>query len=84
MGPLAKISLEKIVELNPDVIITDEFAPEDNAEWSKNFSSHPALANVNAKRNGHIYTVPARTYLRYRTILSRASTTWRSCSIPNW
>ena len=59
-GPFGEISLEKIVELNPDVIITDEYAPEDNAEWSKNFSNHPALANVNAKKNGKIYTVPAR------------------------
>ncbi len=55
-----EISLEKIVELNPDVIITDEYAPEDNAKWRENFSNHPALANVNAKKNGHIYTVPAR------------------------
>ncbi len=59
-GPFGEISLEKIVELNPDVIITDEFAPEDNAKWQENFSNHPALANVNAKKNGHIYTVPAR------------------------
>jgi len=55
-----EISLEKIVELDPDVIITDEYAPEDNAEWSKNFSNHPALASVSAKKNGRIYTVPAR------------------------
>ncbi len=59
-GPFGEISLEKIVELNPDVIITDEFSPEDNAEWQENFSNHPALANVNAKKNGRIYTVPAR------------------------
>ncbi len=59
-SPFGEISLEKIVELNPDVIITDEFAPEDNAKWQENFSNHPALANVNAKRNGKIYTVPAR------------------------
>ena len=59
-GPFGEISLEKIVELNPDVIITDEFAPEDNATWQENFSNHPALANVNAKQNGRIYTVPAR------------------------
>ena len=59
-GPFGEISLEKIVELNPDVIITDEFAPEDNAEWRETFANHPALANVNAKRNGRIYTVPAR------------------------
>ena len=59
-GPFGEISLEKIVELNPDVIVTDEFAPEDNAEWQENFSNHPALANVNAKKNGRIYTVPAR------------------------
>ena len=59
-GPFGEISLEKIVELNPDVIITDEFTPEDNAEWQENFSNHPALANVNAKKNGRIYTVPAR------------------------
>ena len=59
-GPFGEISLEKIVELNPDVIITDEFAPEDNAAWRENFTNHPALANVNAKRNGRIYTVPAR------------------------
>ena len=59
-GPFGEISLEKIVELNPDVIVTDEFSPEDNAEWQENFSNHPALANVNAKKNGRIYTVPAR------------------------
>ncbi len=59
-SPFGEISLEKIVELNPDVIITDEFAPEDNAKWQESFSNHPALANVNAKRNGMIYTVPAR------------------------
>lgn len=59
-GPFGELSLEKIVELNPDVIITDEFAPEDNAKWQENFSNHPALANVNAKKNGRIYTVPAR------------------------
>ena len=59
-GPFGEISLEKIVELNPDVIITDEFSPEDNAKWQENFSNHPALANVNAKKNGRIYTVPAR------------------------
>ena len=59
-GPFGEISLEKIVELNPDVIITDEFAPEDNATWQENFSNHPALANVNAKRNGRIHIVPAR------------------------
>ena len=59
-GPFGEISLEKIVELNPDVIITDEFAPEDNAKWQENFSNHPALANVNAKKNGRIHTVPAR------------------------
>lgn len=59
-GPFGEISLEKIVELNPDVIITDEFAPEDNAKWKENFSNHPALANVNAKQNGRIHTVPAR------------------------
>lgn len=59
-SPFGEISLEKIVELNPDVIITDEFAPEDNAAWQENFSNHPALANVNAKRNGRIHTVPAR------------------------
>lgn len=58
-GPFGEISLEKIVELNPDVIITDEYAPEDNAKWRENFSNHPALANVNAKKNGRIYTVPA-------------------------
>ncbi len=59
-GPFGEISLEKIVELNPDVIVTDEFSPEDNAKWQENFSNHPALANVNAKKNGRIYTVPAR------------------------
>ena len=59
-GPFGELSLEKIVELNPDVIITDEFAPEDNAKWQETFSNHPALANVNAKRNGRIYTVPTR------------------------
>ena len=59
-GPFGEISLEKIVELNPDVIVTDEFSPDDNAEWQENFSNHPALANVNAKKNGRIYTVPAR------------------------
>ena len=59
-GPFGEISLEKIVELNPDVIVTDEFSPEDNVEWQENFSNHPALANVNAKKNGRIYTVPAR------------------------
>jgi iron complex transport system substrate-binding protein len=55
-----EISLEKIVELNPDVIVTDEYAPEDNANWQENFSNHPALANVNAKKYGQIHTVPAR------------------------
>lgn len=59
-GPFGEISLEKIVELDPDVIITDEFAPEDNATWQENFSNHPALANVKAKKNGRIHTVPAR------------------------
>ena len=59
-GPFGEISLEKIVELDPDVIITDEFAPEDNPQWQEEFASHPALANVSAKRNGRIYTVPAR------------------------
>ena len=59
-GPFGEISLEKIVELNPDVIVTDEFSPEDNAKWQENFSNHPALANVNAKKDGRIYTVPAR------------------------
>ena len=84
-GPFGEISLEKIVELNPDVIVTDEFSPEDNAEWQENFSNHPALANVNAKKNGRIYTVPARHISRrFRTTSLRVCTTWRSCSIPIW
>ena len=58
-GPFGEISLEKIVELDPDVIITDEFAPEDNPQWQEEFANHPALANVSAKRNSRIYTVPA-------------------------
>ncbi len=59
-GPFGEISLEKIVELDPDVIITDEYAPADDAKWQENFANHPALANVSAKRNGRIHTVPAR------------------------
>lgn len=59
-GPFGEISLEKIVELDPDVIITDEYAPADDAKWQENFVNHPALANVSAKRNGRIHTVPAR------------------------
>ena len=59
-GPFGEISLEKIVELDPDVIITDEWAPADATTWQENFANHPALANVSARRNGRIHTVPAR------------------------
>lgn len=60
IGPFGSISLEKVVELNPDVIIMDEYTPDNQPRWREEFVGHPALATVNAVKNKQTYVIPAK------------------------
>ena len=60
IGPFGSISLEKIVELNPDVIIMDQYSPDNQPQWREEFVGHPALTTVNAVKNKQTYVIPAK------------------------
>lgn len=58
-----QISLEKLVEMAPDVIVHDEY---DADRLHSEILEHPAMADVPAVRHGRIYEIPSR----YLTTLS--------------
>lgn len=58
-----QISLEKVAELAPDVIVHDEF---DAGRLRSEILEHPSLADVPAIREGRVYEIPSR----YLTTLS--------------
>ncbi len=60
IGPFGSISLEKVVALNPDVIIMDEYSPDNQPRWQEEFVGHPALTTVNAVKNKQTYVIPAK------------------------
>jgi len=58
-----QISLEKLVEMAPEVIVHDEY---DADRLRSDILEHPAMADVPAVRDGRIYEIPSR----YLTTLS--------------
>lgn len=64
-----RISLETLIELDPDVIILG-MTPAEGEAYREELLSTPALAEVAAVRNGQVHLVPARfhTTLSYENI----------------
>ena len=52
------LSKEKLVELNPDVIITSDWQYDGSkATFVEEWKNDPALKNVNAFKNNEVYTI---------------------------
>lgn len=64
-----RISLETLIELDPDVIVLG-MTPAEGEAYREELLSTPALAEVTAVRNGQVHLVPARfhTTLSYENI----------------
>lgn len=54
-----QISLEKVVELNPDVILVSDWNPED-PEFAKTLRNHAVLEQVTAVRENRVVAVPGK------------------------
>jgi iron complex transport system substrate-binding protein len=54
-----QITLEKVVELRPDVILVGEATPG-KKDLGRELLAHPSLQNVPAIKNGQVYTLPSR------------------------
>ena len=52
------LSKEKLVELNPDVIITSDWQYDGSkATFVEEWKNDPALKNINAFKNNEVYTI---------------------------
>lgn len=61
LDPYAQISKEKIIELNPDVILLPDITYEINTDpdkFAESIRKDPSLASVNAVKNGRVYLLP--------------------------
>lgn len=54
-----KLSLEKLLVMNPEVIITSAWTPR-SPHYFQEFSSHPALQEVSAFKSKKVYQLPGR------------------------
>ncbi len=55
-----KISLEAVLEWNPDILILNAWQPEDSNTNNKKLLAHPALQTVSAVKTGKVYSVPGK------------------------
>jgi iron complex transport system substrate-binding protein len=59
----ADLSKEKMVELNPNILIVPSWsydAKQDPAQFAAAIKNDPALANINAVQNNRIYALPEK------------------------
>ena len=55
-----KISLEAVLEMNPDILILNAWQPDGSDSNNKKLRTHPALQTVSAVKTGKVYSVPGK------------------------